>query len=162
MPARFLACLTILAAFALGSCGMMEDYSAAQQFADETVRVVVSNWDQEALVSRFAEPALEGTTDEDLDTLFEVYRRGFGEALNIEPAVGQVKAQSRVGTDGSGSAMIGVFTAPIEFDLRDGEATVTVQKFETGWLVTDFRLRSTSPAKADSTGTEEPAETVEV
>ena len=162
MSARLLVCLGILTAFALSSCGMMEDYAAAQQFADEAIHAIVTDWDQEALASRFAEPVLEDLTDEDLAALFEMYRQVFGKALNIEAAVGRINTQARVGTDGKGTATIGVFTAPVEFDLRHGEAIVTIQKFETGWFVTDFRIRGKSPSKTDSTSTGKSIKAVEV
>ena len=131
---------------------MLEDYAAAQQFADETIHAVVTDWDKDALVSRFDEAELAEVTDGELEALFEFYRRTFGEALAIEPAEGRVGTQARVGTAGNGSATVGAFVAPVRFARQSGEITVVVQKFETEWLVTEFSIRgvgepSTNPAE---------------
>ena len=157
MASKYLVTLLFAALLTLAACSLpsVEDYSASQQFAEETARLVISDWNKQVFLERFAEAALEGTTDEQIDALFEVYRQEFGKVVQIGSITGEVKKQARVGTKGIGAAMTGVYTIPVEFDLRSGKVVVTVQKFEEQWLVVDFRIRGKVAKREAEPGVEE-------
>jgi hypothetical protein len=137
---KIVAVLVLLVAIGIGLLayrGSRLDREASE-YAEQSIDAIVTDWSQEALLSR-ASPDLRKTSNaEDMDKLFTMFRR-LGRLLHADEPRGQALMSL---TNRSGSQTTATYTSQAEFENAPATISISLIKRGDQWLIQGFRVDS--------------------
>jgi hypothetical protein len=139
LGAIFLA-LIILAVIGIGIAAVKGSALDKQTkaYVDSTVPLIVSNWDEQALLSRASPEFTQAVDKEKLDKLYFMFRK-LGKFRNYEDSKGQSYMSM---TTENGKFVTAVYVCKATFDAGPADIKVTLIKHGEKWEIAGFRLDS--------------------
>ena len=117
------------------------DYNKSKKYVEEAVQSVIPEWNLDELKGRMHPEVIKKIPDDQFLEKFNFFRRNF---IHLQ-SYGEIEGEVNKTDEGY---IIGVYKIPLTFENTSAEATITVQKVNYGWTITDFRIKSTSNVKS--------------
>jgi hypothetical protein len=139
LGAIFLA-LIILAVIGIGIAAFKGSALDKQTraYVDSTVPLIVSNWDEQALLSRASPEFTQAVDKENLDKLYFMFWK-LGKFRNYEGSKGQSYMSM---TTENGKSVTAVYVCKATFDAGPADIKVTLVKHGEKWEIAGFRVDS--------------------
>ena len=117
------------------------DYNKSKKYVEESVQSVIPEWNLVELKGRMHPEVIKKIPDDQFLEKFNFFRQNF---IHLQ-SYGEIEGEVNKTDEGY---IIGVYKIPLTFENTSAEATITVQKVNYGWTITDFRIKSTSNVKS--------------
>ena len=117
------------------------DYNKSKKYVEEAVQSVIPEWNLDELKGRMHPEVIKKIPDDQFLEKFNFFRQNF---IHLQ-SYGEIEGEVNKTDEGY---IIGVYKIPLTFENTSAEATITVQKVNYGWTITDFRIKSTSNVKS--------------
>ena len=117
------------------------DYNKSKKYVEEAVQSVIPEWNLDELKGRMHPEVIKKIPDDQFLEKFNFFRHNF---IHLQ-SYGEIEGEVNKTDEGY---IIGVYKIPLTFENTSAEATITVQKVNYGWTITDFRIKSTSNVKS--------------